>query len=240
MGGAGTRDVGKETEMDAVALSLGELARRCREETSQYLRGDSTGGAFCFEIFRRAIREREERAWEAVFAQYRGMVLAWVHRHPAWRTGREEDAYWTNRAFERFWVAVTPERFATFPNIASLLRYLKLCTHSVLLDDARARRAASFQSLDDRGAGEAAETGDIAETTIGNLTGNDLWRVIEAELRDETERRVAYLSFVLGLKPRVIAEAHPELFGDVADVYRLKRSLLDRLQRNAAIRQFLE
>ncbi len=234
--------VGRETQMDAAALSLPELARRCREETSEYLRGSSTGGAFCFEIFRRAIREREESAWEAVFAQYRGVVLAWVHRHPAWRTGHEEDAYWLNRAFERFWAAVTPERFTAFPNVAALLRYLKLCTHSVLLDDVRARRAVSVLSLDD-GTPETAgtaESGDIADMMVGNLTGSDLWQVIEAELRDETERRVAYLSFVLGLKPREIAEAHPELFNRVADVYRLKRNLLDRLQRNAAIRQFLE
>jgi len=228
--------------MDAATLSLGELARRCREETSQFLRGDTTGGTFCFEIFRRAIREREERAWDAVFAQYRGVVLAWVRRHPAWRTGREEDAYWVNRAFERFWAAVTPEHFATFPNVAALLRYLKLCAHSVLLDDLRSQRAASIQSLDSdtSGAGEIGATGDMAAMTVGNLIGSDLWQVIETELRDETERRVAYLSFVLGLKPREIHEEHPELFGEIADVYRSKRNLLDRLQRNAAIRQFLE
>lgn len=225
--------------MDATNLSLGELARRCREETSEYLRHAAPESAFCFEIFRRAIAGREGAAWDAVFAQYRGVVLAWVHRHPMWNAGREEDAYWVNRAFERFWGAVTPERFGTFPNVAALLRYLKLCTHSVLLDDARSRRAVYLQPLNEE-ITDTLATSDMENAMIGHLASTDLWRAIEAELRDEAERRVAYLSLVLDLKPREIYEQHPELFGDVNDVYRLKRNLFDRLQRSAAIQRFQE
>ena len=42
-----------------------------------------------------------------------------------------------------------------------------------------------------------------------------------------------------GAKPSEIFATHPELFDDVADVYRIKRNLLERLRRSARIRTFL-
>lgn len=219
-------------------MPLAELAARCREETGKFLRRETTSDAYCFEIFRRAVRDRDEPAWRAVFAQYRGMVLSWVRRHPMAAQAREDDEYWVNRTFERFWAAVGPERFDAFPGMAALLRYLKLCAHSVLLDEARARGAARSEPLDDRVA-ESVVTPDVADAAIGQLAGGDLWDVILTEMQDEAERRAAYCCFVLDLKPREVQERHPELYGSVDDVYRIKRNVLDRLRRNPRIRAFL-
>ncbi len=224
--------------VDDRQVPLAELAGRCREETEKFLRREPSRDGYCHEIFRRAICDREEAAWDAIFAQYRGMVLAWVRRHPVSATVREDDAYWVNRTFERFWTAVTPDRFGAFPSMAALLRYLKLCGHSVLLDEVRARGAARTDALDDRVA-ESIATPDVADTAIGYLAGSDLWDAIAAEMQDEAERRAAYLCFVLDLKPREVQERHPELYATVDDVYRIKRNLLDRLRRNPHIRAFL-
>ena len=49
------------------------------------------------------------------------MVRAWIRRHPAAAAAGEDDEYWVNRAFERFFIAVGPERFGTFPSLAALL-----------------------------------------------------------------------------------------------------------------------
>src|SRR5947209_13314195 len=172
--------------METRAMSLSDLARSCREETARFLRHEDSRDEFCFELFRRAICDRIQPAWDAVFSQYRGMVLAWVRRHPMASATHEEDEYWVNRTFDRFWSAVGPERFGAFHSMAAILRYLKLCTHSLLLDEARARRpiesAAPFEQL-----AESAETPDIAETAIGQLSGNDLWETINADLQDEGE-----------------------------------------------------
>jgi len=143
-----------------------------------------------------------------------------------------------NRTFDRFWTAVGPERFGDFPTMAALLRYLKLCAHSVLLDEMRARGAARSEELDDR-VTESVETPDVADVAIGQLAADDLWAVIVAELQDEGEREVAYCCFVLDLKPREVRERHPQLYATMDDVYRIKRNVLDRLRRNARIRAFL-
>lgn len=219
-------------------VSLVELARRCREETQRFLSGGDRDDAYCFEIFHRAVVDRSDAAWEAIVVQYRGIVLAYVGQHTAAAMLRETDDYWVNRAFQRFWSAIGPERFSQFPDLPSLLKYLKLCVHSVLMDELRARRAASTASLDEVPVTLPARA-DAERTVLGKLSGQQLWDAIDRELQDEAERTVVFLSFARDLKPAEVAERHPELFASVADVYRVKRNVIERLRRSAEIRAFL-
>lgn len=224
--------------MDMRLIPLAELATTCREETERFLRREPSRDDFCFEIFRRAVCDRFQPAWDAVFAQYQGMVLAWVRRHPVAANTREDDTFWVNRTFDRFWTAVGPERFGAFPSMAAVLRYLKMCAHSVLLDEMRARNATGRTPLTEDVA-DQIEAPDIADHAVSQLAGSDLWDAILEEVQDEAERHVAYECFVLDLKPREVQERHPHLYATVGDVYRIKRNLLDRLRRNTAIRAFL-
>jgi hypothetical protein len=41
------------------------------------------------------------------------------------------------------------------------------------------------------------------------------------------------------MKPGAIQQQYPELFGNVTEIYRAKRNLLERLQRDPTIRRFL-
>jgi hypothetical protein len=215
---------------------LSDLARRCREETLRFLRGQDRDDAYCFEIFKRAVVDRDDAAWEAIVSQYRGIVLAYVGQHTAAVVLRESDDYWLNRAFQRFWSAVGPERFAAFPDLPALLKYLKLCVHSVLLDELRGRRAAL--SLDE--VPEVTPSGANAEyAVLSELSGEQLWLAIKQELHGEAEEKVAFLSFARDLKPAEIAERHSRLFATVADVYRIKRNIIERLRRSPEIRAFL-
>jgi len=220
-------------------VSIVELGRRCREETLRFLRGEPRDDAYCFEVFERAVVRREDDAWATIVAQYRGIVLAYVGQHSAAAMMREPDDYWVNRAFQRFWSAVGPERFGQFPDLAALLKYLKLCVHSVLMDELRSRRGAPVNSLD-----EVPETVPSSSTTaegsvVGKLAGEQLWQTIKTELQDEAEEVVAYLSFARELKPSEIFGRHPGLYGSVADVYRIKRNLIERLRRSPEVRAFL-
>jgi len=219
-------------------LSIVELARRCREETLRFLHGEDRNDAFCFEIFQRAVVARDDDAWEAIVMQYRGIVLSYVSQHTAAGLLHESDDYWINRAFQRFWGAVGGDRFGRFPDLPALLKYLKLCVHSVMMDDIRARRAASAISLDD--VPDSLPSRTTAEgSAMGELAGEQLWEASKRELQDEAEEKVAFLSFARDLKPAEIAERYPTLFAGVSDVYRIKRNVIERLRRSAEIRAFL-
>ncbi len=68
-------------------------ARACREATGTFLRGEPRSDASGLELFRRAVCERDQDAWNAVVAEYRGLILAWVRRHPAAACVHEPDDY---------------------------------------------------------------------------------------------------------------------------------------------------
>jgi DNA-directed RNA polymerase specialized sigma24 family protein len=219
-------------------LPVSDLARRCHEETLRFLRAEPRDDRYCFALFERAIADRDHHAWEAIMGQYRGIVLAYVGQHSAASLVRESDEYWVNRAFQRFWMAVTAERFGRFPDLAALLKYLKMCVHSVLLDEVRARRAALVSSLEDL-PDTIPEPRDAEVSVVGKLAGQQLWQAVHRELQDEPERVVAYLSFARDLKPAEIFERHPSLYNGVADVYRVKRNVIERLRRSPEIRAFV-
>ena len=177
-------------------------------------------------------------AWESLFTLYRGLVASWVRQHPASDSVTERDDC-VNLVFERFWVAVGPQRFAEFPSAAALLKYLKMCVHTVLIDEVRARRVTQ-RTLAAWPAGETlAVGGDVGVTATARLADDELWELVSREVTDEGERLLLYLTVGLDLSPRQIHARYPRVFGSVRDVYRIKRNVLDRLRRNQTVRRHL-
>ena len=82
------------------SLSVTEIARRCREETERYLRGELAMDQFCMELFRRALVLHDEVAWAYLYQQYADMVRHWLGaRHDAALDGE------VSVVFTRFWRA---------------------------------------------------------------------------------------------------------------------------------------
>ena len=211
-------------------MPLAAVVAAHRAEMDKRQRGEPFSDAFAVELFRRAVSDRDPTAWEAVVAQYRGLVSAWVRRHPAYASSQAETEDVVMRAFARFWKAVGPERLAHFAELAALMRYLKLCVHSVLLDEVRAQ---------ERPPEPPAEQHDVEALAVDRLAAAQLWAAITRALNDEAERLVVYLSFAIGLKPGLIRSRHPSRFASVADVYRIKRNAIDRLRRSPEIRALI-
>ncbi len=193
-----------------------------------------------FDLFRRAVCQQDNAAWATLIDRYRGLVLAWVRQHASAAMAHEEDDYWVTRTFERLWAAIGPERFDQFPTMGALMQYLKLCAHSVVLDDARARWAAQLESLDALPPARCPAAPDEVSVAAGRLDGQELWASILRLIVDDSERLVVYLSFAHDLKPRQIYERHPQRYTSVADVYRVKRNALDRLRRCPRLQRLLQ
>jgi DNA-directed RNA polymerase specialized sigma24 family protein len=225
--------------MDVQGMALAGLADRCRQETQKYRRREAFREEFCYEIFRRAICDRDGDAWSALVETYAGLTRGWIIRHPARATVREDDDYLLNGLFERFLRAIGPERFVQFPTLANLLNYLKLCAHSVILDEVRRHEQTPVESVD-RLLEELGEEPGAESRELANVEARDLWDKINQVLADEAERRVIYLRLALGLAPREVQRRDPTRFPTVGDVYRAYRNALDRLRRAPEIRRFVE
>jgi hypothetical protein len=222
----------------AQQLPIERLIRSCREETERYLRGEEHSDAFGLELFKRAV-SGDRPAWDALVAQYRPLVLAYLRRHPAWTSrGDRDDDYWVTRTFQRFVMAVKPDRLPWFPTLASLLAYLKLCSHSVLLDEVRAADASRLASLEEVPEAPTISP-DVAHEVLDELAPRTLWDAVAAELLSGKERVVARMSWVRSMTPRDIYASAPDLFDSVADVCQTKRTVLSRLRRSERVMQIL-
>ena len=225
---------------DVLPLTLASIAHRCARETELFFQRLRHDPRYCFELFRRAIMDHDQHAWDLVYYQYRALVAGWVERHSAFPASGEEVQYYVNRAFEKMWVAMTPGKFGHFSNLKSLLRYLQMCVHSAILD--RVRKA-ELPLVDieaaDSGAWATEDSSLTGDQALDRVHRQEFWREVNTRLKNDKERQVVYGSFVLALKPRELCAHFQDTFRDVKDVYRVKENVLARLSRDTELQKLL-
>jgi len=221
---------------DPVQMETSALIRRGIVESERFYRGQPHDPQFAYELFRRALVDREDMAWEHIYTHYSSLVDSWVRRCGAFSSSGESSEYFVTLAFTRFWRAITPERFASFPTLSSLLQYLQRCTGCVVIDSVRAQSWSEMLPEESIPFERAARTAPDEEA-LEHVNRQEFWDYINAQLNDEAEQVVVFDFFVLGMKPGDIYDHRPDLFGSVKDVYNVKRNVLGRLSRNGELRQ---
>jgi hypothetical protein len=219
-------------------MSLAALATCCAAESERFYRGRPYDTQFAYELFRRALVERDELAWEHVYTHYAPLVESWVRRSGAFAGSGETGEYFVGAAFTKFWRAVTPERFESFATLAALLHYLQLCAGSVVIDSVRAQSWAEMAPEEALSPWQAPQASPD-EQALNRVSRAEFWRFIESQMNGAAELAVVVGSFVMGLKPGEIYEQRPDLFANVNEVYNVKRNVLARLGRNGELRGLL-
>ncbi len=232
---------GRDAAADPAALArldLAALVRQCLVESERFYRGQPHDTRFSYELFRRALVERNETAWEHIYSHYGSLVESWVRRSGAFVSSGESSEFFVALAFTKFWRAISPERFAAFPTLASLLHYLQLCSGCVVIDSVRAQ---SWSEMLPEEAIPFSRTPSASpdEEALERVSRQEFWRYVDMQLNDEAERVVVFSSFVLGLKPGDIYNRRRDLFASINDVYNVKRNVLGRLSRNQELRYLL-
>ena len=191
-------------------------------------------------LFRRALVEADDLAWQEVYARYRPLVTAWARR----LTGDPDEVEAAvPAAFARLWRAIDAEKLARFPTLSSVLQYLKLCVRGAVLDARRDKAArAVAQSWDELLARHHADRPDLAvdleDQLLHGESRRSLWALLRRELPDERERLLLHLACVDDLPPREIVRRFPTHFASVEEIYRLKWSICERLRRCDALREW--
>jgi len=189
-----------------------------------------------YDLFRRAVVERDADAWATIAERYRHLLISWALRCPAAHDVGEFYEDIADRALARAWAALSPERFATFPSLASLLAYLRTCVAAATIDTARAQ-AAHERVLHHT---EQVDPMLLEHAVLERLDRAEVWQLVSNLVKTEAERVVLVERFVLDLPPRVILARHPALFADVVVIYTAIRNLCERLRRNPNLRRFYE
>jgi len=219
-------------------MAVADLAHQCGQETDRYFHQQSSDSSYCFELFRRAIQESNHAAWEIICIQYQPLVAGWVRQHHGFQESGEEIQFFVNGAFGKIYGTITPAKFDGFSDIGSLLRYLKLCVHSVVVDYNRSTEQINPYPLEE--ASDTVSTDPtIEDQQIDRAYQRAFWDWINGRLNDEKERVVIYGSFVLALKPQEIYDLFQNRFGDVDEIYRVKQNVISRLRRDPEFRKLL-
>ena len=214
-------------EVACNALSVSQLAVQCLREIDSYHRGEPYTDAYGVELLHRATMQGDQHAWACMQHCFSGLVLGWLRRHPyreaACRLENEEN--YVDQAFERFWQATSLNRKVAFITLAAALRYLRLSLNAAILDTLRAYGRIREVSLPEPGEPEEPYIEDVASSS-------EVWEILQTMLPDKREQRLAYLLFHCGLKAREIVRFLPQEWSDVHEIYRLRRSITERLLRN--------
>ena len=228
------------TQVPPQALTLSGLRHHCAQESSRFFNRQEYDPRFCYELFRRAILQRDEQAWAGIYNQYQRLVTHWVERHAAFPSSDEEAQFFMNRAFEKMWLGITPEKFALFEDLSSILRYLQMCVHSVMIDFARQKeQKLRLEAIEDTGHQPHTRATAVEDRIVADSARQELWQWLKTQSKDEKEARVLDGLFVLALKPRELYDLYPDTFTDVKEIYRVKENMIARLRRSDQLKDFL-
>lgn len=217
------------------ALDLDTIILRCRAESRGELDVQILGSTTpCYELFRRAVEEGLPEAWDAIYHQYRRLVLLWIGPDLP-----DVDEI-VNRAFAKFWRFCPRESFSKrFPTLCHILSYLRQCAISARQEALR-QRVPSFQSGEGIIAETLPSTQAVEDAALNNVVKQQLKELVWERLKSDRERRVMHLSYEIGLTPSEICARFPREFPSVDEVRRIKERILKRLRRDPELQTWWE
>ena len=216
-------------ECELHILSIPILAEYCKKEFELYRRGEPSNGQFTLELFQRALKQRDSWAWEVVQQCCSENMHRWIRGHPlreiAYRYDSEEN--YIAQSFARFWQATVDNQNIAFKTLGAALQYLSMSLNATIIDTLRVYARAQIVSLPDND-----EVLEPLFSKDDEYEGSELWDAILPLLPNERERRIIYLLYHCGLKPREVVQFCAQEFSDVMEIYSVRRNFFDRLKRN--------
>lgn len=209
-------------------LPLTTLSELGNNELLQFRCKASSDGRYCVEILRRALVERTDEAWSVLQQCFSETIRIWILSHPSRDVAllRDSEENYIAQTFSRFWYAVR-DRHLEFTTLSATLSYLRATLSAIIIDTLRSHLRLCSREV------------PLSEPVLSNEPcveeppgGENLWESIQALLLNERERRIFYLLYYCGLKPREVVIRCSQEFADVKEIYSMNANIIDRLRRN--------
>ena len=209
------------------SMDIDLLAQECAESKQKFYRRVAYEAGYCFELLCRAYRDRVDAALNHVYRIYVPMLAAKARRHPAYPRTCQDANLFARIALANFYQAVNGEKFLQkFSVLAAVIQYMYVCVATAVGQDAQ-----DFPPED-----SPPEESLPSPTPSSASELNELWSHICRVLVDETDQRLAYLRFVLEMKPAEIAKHYPELWKTPRDVSVALQTIRRRLRADPYLR----
>ena len=190
---------------------------------------------YALEILRRALVEQTDEAWAVLQQCFSEIIRVWIRSHPSRDVAllRDSEENYIAQTFSRFWHAVHHQHIE-FTMLPAALSYLHATLNGVITDTLRTHLRLRSREVPFPESGLSNEPSAEEPLEIEGL-----WESIQALLCNEQERRIFYLLYFCGLKPREIVIRCPEEFAEVKEIYRLNQNIIGRLRRNSERLRYL-
>ena len=203
-----------------IELHMNELAR--------FRPQGSSDNRSALEIVRRALVEQTDEAWSTLEQYFSDTIRVWIRCHPSRDLALQYDSEenYIAQTFSRFWYAMRSKQ-VEFNTLSAALAYLHATLGGVMTDTLRFHSRSREVPLTE----SEASNESLVDKPIENEC---LWEGMQKLLYDERERRIFYLLYSCGLKPRDVVLRCPQEFPEVKEIYRLNHNIIERLRRNSA------
>ena len=207
-------------------LQLEVIVQRCGEETAKWRHRLVQDTRYCFELFRRGLGDGTADALLQIYTLYVPMLARRVERHAARRFLKEDPEHLARIALANFCKSCMQKGFSNrFVEFKSMMSYLFACLHSVIR--MQQRIAGREIPLDDDNLALQAPP-DLPSDEDERST--ETWRTLCRTLQDPQDQQLAYIRFVLGIKPKEIVSRYPQIWKSERAVsvalQRIRRKLL--------------
>lgn len=214
--------ISKHEALDQIKLTT--LADLCTDELRRYRCNEPADNRYFIELLRRAIVEHTDHARLLLQQCLSETIRTWIRSHPNGDLTllHDSEENFIAQTFSRFWYAVH-DQHVEFTTLSLALRYLRATLNGILIDTQRLQlRGVSLP--------KPGCSGELAAEEP--IDAQNIWKIIESLLFDARERRIAYLLYYCDLKPREIVIRCPKEFDDVKEIYHLRHTIVEQLQRN--------
>jgi hypothetical protein len=198
------------------------------QELPQHWGKEALDDGYALDLLRCAVVEQTDEAWSALQHCFSETIRRWISSHPYQDVAllRDSEENYIAQTFSRFWCAVHTQHLE-FTTVYAALCYLRATLNGLLTDTLRCHLRLRTREV------SLSEPGSYQEPSVeDSMDAQSNWKSIEPLLCDEREKRLAYLLYYCGLKPRDIVVRCSQEFDDVKEIYRLNHNIIERLRRN--------
>jgi hypothetical protein len=209
-------------------MELTTLIDMNTRESQPHWGKEALDDSYALDLLHRALGQHSDEAWSQLEHYFSQFIRKWLHCHPSRDVAllRDSEENYIAQTFSRFWYAVHTQELE-FTTVYAALRYLRATLNGLLIDTLRCHLRGRAREVPIPMEGSSLEV--LAQDSMDEQS---IWQSIESLLHDERERRLAYLLYYCGLKPRDIVARCSQEFDNVKEIYRLNHNIIERLRRN--------
>jgi hypothetical protein len=179
---------------------------------------------YWLEMFRHALKEDDQRAQKRLQQKFSTILLDWIHDHPKsdLTCHLHTEEYYIIETFRCFWRTLRKQQKIDLTSMADVLSRLHVSMNGVILDTLR-----NFSRPQEAPITSTSVAGEMQSNETNN--SHEIWGLIEGNLSNSRERRMAYLLFQCALKPGEIVGSFPDEFSDVNEISHIRRNIMELL-----------